>query len=165
MLTNNLALFGFLLLSLFPSEVLTYSPQQKDAASLARRSFLVTSASPLVMLIPGLSSAHATRYILNEETGDYDEVKDVKWQEAWKDRLDKAQSMSSNDVFMAARGAGNADQKNLGDESLASQKRRAMAGCRDEKLIEKTGIRDPKECTSRVLRGEVNFMLNAMQGL
>eukprot|EP00548_Thalassiothrix_antarctica_P005751 CAMPEP_0194142926 /NCGR_PEP_ID=MMETSP0152-20130528/12143_1 /TAXON_ID=1049557 /ORGANISM="Thalassiothrix antarctica, Strain L6-D1" /LENGTH=163 /DNA_ID=CAMNT_0038842101 /DNA_START=112 /DNA_END=603 /DNA_ORIENTATION=+ len=153
----------FFLLLLMPLQrIIAYSSQSRPAQSLSRRAFVTISASSIAFLGPNDKSkeAQAARYILNEETGDYDEVSDVKWQDAWKSRLDKAQSMSSNDVFMAARGAGNTNQKNLDGESLASKKRRAMSACRDENLIQKAGIRDPKECTSRILKGEVDFMLN-----
>jgi hypothetical protein len=111
------------------------------------------------VLLP--AAAANARYVMNEETGDYDEVDDPTWQEAWKGRLDKAQSMSSDEVFMAARGAGNLDLKD-GEESAPSKKRRAMAACRDATLLEKAGVRDPKECTTRIMGGEVDFMLKVI---
>jgi hypothetical protein len=98
--------------------------------------------------------------VLNED-GEYEQVEDVDWQTAWKGRLDKAKSMSPDEVFMAARGAGNQDLRD-GPESDASMKRRAMAGCRDAGLLKKAGVSDAKECTARVLKGQVDFMLNAL---
>mmetsp|Transcript_27270 Transcript_27270/g.41239 ORF Transcript_27270/g.41239 Transcript_27270/m.41239 type:complete len:149 (+) Transcript_27270:96-542(+) len=122
----------------------------------SRRSFLASSSAAAIF---GVANQPAgARFILNDETGEYDEVEDEAWQDAWKSRWDKAQSMSTNDVFMAARGAGNTDLKE-GEESLASKKRRAMAACRDEKRLSRAGIQDPKECNARVLQGEVDFML------
>jgi hypothetical protein len=127
------------------------------AANVPRRAFLASSMA--AVLLP--AAAADARYVLNEETGDYDEVEDPTWQEAWKGRIDKAQSMSSDEVFMAARGAGNLDLKD-GEESAPSKKRRAMAACRDATLLEKAGVRDPKECTTRIMGEEVDFMLKVI---
>lgn len=104
-------------------------------------------------------SAHA-KFVLNED-GDYEEVEEEDWQTAWKGRLEKAKSMTPDEVFMAARGAGNTDLRE-GPESDASKKRRAMAGCRDSGLRTKAGVEDTKECTARVLQGDLDFMLKAM---
>jgi hypothetical protein len=96
---------------------------------------------------------------LNDD-GEYVDVEDVDWQTAWKERLDKAQSMSPDEVFNAARGAGNIDLKE-GPESEASRKRRAMSACRDAGLRAKASASDPKKCTARVFAGEVDFILGA----
>lgn len=120
----------------------------------SRRAFV---ASSVALLLPSVANA---RYILNDD-GEYDEVKDTDWQTAWKGRLEKAQSMSTDEVFMAARGASNTDQKD-GPESDASKKRRAMAGCRNTDFLTKSGVSDTKTCTSRVLGGDFNFMLDVM---
>jgi hypothetical protein len=79
-------------------------------ASSSRRAFLtslvaVTTTTTTVACL-SVDVANA-RYILNEETGDYEEVQDKEWQTEWKERLDKAQTMSTDDVFLAARGAKN----------------------------------------------------------
>ena len=124
-----------------------------------RRSFLARCAAGLT-LAPQVGVANA-RFILNEETGDYDEIEDDDWQTAWGKRLDKAKSMSSDEVFMAAQGAGNVSLRE-GEESEASRKRRALAGCRNDAIRQKAGAGDAKACTSRVLGGEVQFMIDAM---
>ena len=129
-----------------------------------RRSFLqrCTAAATATVSILGMPVAPANaRYVLNEETGDYDEVEDDDWQTAWGKRLDKAKSMSSDEVFMAAQGAGN---RNLmeGEESDASKKRRALAGCRNDAIRQKAGAGDAKACTARVLGGDFQFMIDAM---
>jgi hypothetical protein len=108
------------------------------------------------------ATAANARYTMNEETGDYDEVEDPTWQDAWKGRLDKAQSMSSDEVFMAARGVSNLEKRE-GEESMASKKRRAMSACRDASLLKKANVRDLKDCTGRVFSGEVDFMLNVIE--
>mmetsp|Transcript_22716 Transcript_22716/g.65481 ORF Transcript_22716/g.65481 Transcript_22716/m.65481 type:complete len:157 (+) Transcript_22716:71-541(+) len=125
---------------------------------LARCTAAVTTSGAAVLALPPI--AHA-RYVLNDETGDYDEVEDEDWQTAWGKRLDKAKSMSSDEVFMAAQGAGN---RNLmdGEESEASKKRRALAGCRNDAIRQKSGAGDAKACTSRVLGGEFQFIIDAM---
>lgn len=125
----------------------------------SRRAFLSTSAATAFFAtIPQIANA---RYVLNEDTGEYDEVQDEDWQTAWGKRLDKAKSMSTEDVFLAAQGAGNLDLKD-GEESEASKKRRAFAGCRNDGFREKSGVKDAKECTSRVMGGDYQFMIDAM---
>ena len=123
-----------------------------------RRSFLARCSGAAVFTLTPVAQA---RYVLNEETGDYDEIEDDDWQTAWGKRLDKAKSMSSEEVFMAAQGAGNVSLKG-GEESEASKKRRALAGCRNDAIRQKAGAGDAKACTSRVLGGEVQFMIDAM---
>lgn len=127
------------------------SDQSKVRDYLPRRTFLVSSVA---LLIPKPAGA---RYVLNEE-GDYDEVEDKDWQTTWKERMDKAQSMSTDEIFNAARGAGNLDLKE-GPESDASRKRRAMSACRDAELRKKAGAAEAKECNARVLQGETDFIL------
>ena len=100
-------------------------------------------------------------YVMDEETGEYVEVQDVDWQTTWKQRLDKASSMSQDEIFQAARGAGNVNLKE-GIESDASKKRRAMSACRDSSVRQKAQAGDEKECTARVFGGEVDFLLEAL---
>ena len=123
----------------------------------SRRAFLLTSAA--AAFVPQIANA---RYVLNEETGEYDEVTDEDWQTTWGKRLDKAKSMGTEDVFLAAQGAGNLDLKEGQEESEASKKRRALAGCRNDGLRAKGGVKDAKECTARVLGGDYQFMIDAM---
>ena len=69
-----------------------------------------------------------TRYVLDDETGDYVEVIDeTDWQTEWKSRYNQMQTMSKDEIFAAARGAGNIDTKDLANESPASKKRRAFS--------------------------------------
>ena len=130
-----------------------------------RRAFLSTTAATafftaVTTTIPQIANA---RYVLNEVTGEYDEVQDDEdWQSAWGKRLDKAKTMSKEDIFLAAQGAGNTELKN-GEESEASKKRRAFAGCRNDNFREKSEEKDVKECTKRVLSGDYQFMVDAMQ--
>mmetsp|Transcript_49042 Transcript_49042/g.59365 ORF Transcript_49042/g.59365 Transcript_49042/m.59365 type:complete len:189 (+) Transcript_49042:61-627(+) len=153
-----------------PKESLSSQNQQQNEQQ--RRQFLlssafratVTASAAISFLNPEAAVAAGKRYVLNEETGDYDEVIDPDWQTEWKSRLDKIQTMSKDEVFMVAKGAGNMELKD-GEESPASKKRRAMAGCRDEKSRRKVaggkGI-DEKTCTNRVFNGEVDFMIDVM---
>jgi len=83
------------------------------------------------------------------------------WQEAWKARAEKASQMSGDDILMAARGAGNVDKRE-GPESDKSKARRALAGCRTDKLREKAGAGTVGECTARVFGGEYDFMLGVL---
>ena len=135
------------------------APVEQRRSFLQRCSAATATATVSVLGLP-VSPANA-RYVLNEETGDYDEVADDDWQTAWGKRLDKAKSMSSDEVFMAAQGAGN---RNLmeGEESDASKKRKALAGCRNDAIRQKAGAGDAKTCTARVLSGDFQFMIDAM---
>ena len=63
--------------------------------------------------------------------------------------------------IIAAQGAGNQDLRE-GEESEASKKRRAFAGCRNDALRAKGGMKTEKECTKRVLGGDYQFMIDAM---
>lgn len=69
--------------------------------------------------------------------------------------------MGSEDVFLAAQGAGNTELRQ-GEESEASKKRRALAGCRNDGFRSKSGGGSVKECTARVLGGDYQFMVDAM---
>jgi hypothetical protein len=123
----------------------------------SRRAFLSSSVAMLSFL-PTISNA---RYILNEETGEYDEVTDEDWQTTWNKRIEKAKTMTSDEVFLAAQGAGNVNLKE-GEESEASKKRRALAVCRNGAMREKSGMKDEKQCTSRVLGGDYQFMVDSL---
>ena len=124
---------------------------------LSRRKMVLSSLASFSAIVSTSSAANA-RYVLNDETGDYDEVTDEDWQTSWKQRLDKANSMSSDEIFAAARGAGNMNLKE-GEESEASKKRRAMSACRDSGIRAKAGV-DAKSCNSRVMGGELDFILD-----
>ena len=65
-------------------------------------------------------------------------------------------------VVSLTRGAGNTNLK-TGPESDASRKRRALSACRDKTVRDKTGlVSNEKECTARVLAGEIDFLLEAL---
>lgn len=89
------------------------------------------------------------------------EVEDEDWQTAWRQRLDKAQGMTQQEIFQAARGAGNVNLKD-GQESDASKKRRALSACRDATVRAKANAGNERECTARVFGGEVDFLLEAL---
>ena len=123
------------------------SMSQRLIIGLAVTSFLTITFS---------SDANA-RYILNDD-GDYEEVDEEDWQTVWKKRLDKAGNMTSDEIFAAARGAGNTDLKQ-GEDNYASKKRRAMSACRDSSLGAKAGVTDLKACNNQVMNGDVDFIL------
>jgi len=143
----------------------TIPPKDSEAN---RRSFLssilstTTVATLSAVMIPQ-SAVAAKRYILNDETGEYIEQNDEgNWQAEWKSRYDQMQTMTKDEIFVAARGAGNIDQKDMENESPASRKRRAFSGCRDKPTRAKIGGIDEKSCTKRVLEGDINFVLDAL---
>ena len=139
-------------------------PEEASVTSSSRRRMVVGNffaAAGLVAAMIVTPTAAVARYVLDDETGEYVEVDDVDWQTAWKQRLDKASSMSTDDIFQAARGAGNAELRS-GPESEASQKRRALSACRDATVRRTAGAGTEKECTARVLAGEVDFMLGSL---
>jgi hypothetical protein len=129
-------------------------------ASLPRRQFLASALIGVVTTctVPQIAQA---RYVLDDETGDFVQVEDEDWQTSWKQRLDKAQTMSTDEVFKAARGAGNVDLKQ-GPESDASKKRRAMSACRDVDIRTKANAGNERECAARVFAGEVDFMVDQL---
>lgn len=132
-----------------------------------RRKFLfsVLSTSTATLLIPGeaIAAKPKTRYVLDDETGDYIEVvDDGDWQKEWKSRYDQMSKMSKDEIFVAARGAGNVDSKDLANESPASKKRRAFSGCRDKGTRAKLDNIGEKECSKRVLDGDYEFILTAL---
>jgi hypothetical protein len=141
-------------------------PDEASVTSRSRRRMVVGNffaaaglAAAAVIVTP---TAAVARYVLDDETGEYVEVDDVDWQTAWKQRLDKASSMSTDDIFQAARGAGNTELRS-GPESEASKKRRALSACRDATVRRRTaGAGTEKECTARVLAGDVDFMLDSL---
>jgi hypothetical protein len=139
--------------------------QQQDCStpSPSRRGLLVGTAVALmtVAVAPQTSWGVGTRYMMDEETGEYVQVEDADWQTEWKGRLDKASTMTKDEIFQAARGAGNTDLK-TGPESDSSKKRRAMSACRDPNVRAKTGLASEKECTARVFGGDVDFLLEAL---
>jgi len=136
------------------------SSRNDDESKGERRRFLGSSIAAVFATTLTPSTAMA-RYVLDEETGDYVEVEDVDWQTAWKQRMDKASSMSTDEIFQAARGAGNVDLRS-GPESDASRKRRAMSSCRDATIREKAGVGTEKECTARVLMGDIDIVLDSV---
>jgi hypothetical protein len=128
-------------------------------ASLPRRQFLASALIGVVVTtVPQIAQA---RYVLDDETGDFVQVEEEDWQTSWRQRLDKAQTMSTDEVFKAARGAGNVDLKQ-GPESDASKKRRAMSACRDVDLRTKANAGNERECTARVFAGEIDFMVDQL---
>jgi hypothetical protein len=133
-----------------------------------RRSFISkTIQTTAVILLTTTATTAVTanaRYILNEQTGDYDEVNDEDWQTTWSKRLDKAKSMGTEEVFLAAQGAGNLNLRDAGiEESEASKKRRALAGCRNDRLRQLSGDGgSAQECTARVLKNDYQFMVDVM---
>ena len=150
------------------TEVLEATANNEDTiTNTNRRSFFGTMAGASLVATISSSSVFLpiqpawARYILDEETGDYVEIEDVAWQTEWKQRLDKASTMTKDEIFEAARGAGNTDLK-TGPESAASKKRRAMSACRDSAIRAKTGLADEKECTARVFAGEIDFLLDSL---
>ena len=125
-----------------------------------RRSFCVTSSVAAVLsllLQPAAAQAKAT--FTMDENGEYVAVEEKEWTEVWKDRASKMQSMSADEIFMAGRGAGKADVSELSD---AGKKRRALAGCRDSASRQQIKKLSEKECTTRVLQGELSFILDVM---
>ncbi len=132
---------------------------------------LSTSTIAIVASAPAPANA---KYVLNDD-GDYDEVQEEDWQTVWKSRLNKANGMSRDEIFAAARGAGNTELKlrEGEEESDASKKRRAMSACRDGGLRAKAaaaaaaaagggggGGLDQQSCNKRVMGGEFDFILS-----
>jgi hypothetical protein len=135
--------------------------EQSNIEARNRRSFLKTSLTTIVSSLPFIVAKEPSlaRYILNDN-GDYEEIEDEAWQTVWKQRLDKASTMSKDEIFNAARGAGNMNLKD-GEESEASRKRRAMSNCRNKDIRNSVGFKDEKQCAARVMSGDFDFILSS----
>ena len=131
-----------------------------------RRNFLRSLLTTTTVIVSGgmplpAAAEPKKRYMLDDATGDYVEViEDGDWKKEWKSRYDQMTTMTPDEIFEAARGAGNVDSKDLANESPASKKRRAFSGCRDRGIRSKLGNIDEKACTKRVLDGDVQFVLD-----
>ena len=150
-----------------------------------RRSFCIAA---VVSLLHQPTAAQAKPTYIMDENGEYVEAEETEWTQVWKERASKMQSMSADEVFMAGRGAGKADVSEL---SEAGKKRRALAGCRDSAsrqrikaapideqrvgrgpgveaavealaALQTNGVLSEKACTTRVLQGELSFILDVM---
>ena len=126
-----------------------------------RRDFLKVANGLVWFGLTSIPKPAEARFVLDDETGEFVEVEETDWQTAWKSRLDKASTMSKDEIFQAARGAGNLELRE-GPESDASKRRRAMSACRDATVRSKAGAGSEKECTARVFGGEVDFLLDAL---
>ncbi len=93
--------------------------------------------------------------------GNYQTEVDEPWTDVWKSRIEKASKMSPDEIIMAARGAGNTQSKGP-DESVASRKRRALAGCRNEPMRRGSSFPVEKDCIGQVLDGNIGFMLEVL---
>jgi len=82
-------------------------------------------------------------------------------QRAWESSSGK----SSTEIMMAARGAGKRDA-DAPPESERSRKRRGMAGCHEEvfrkRAASESEVLTEAACNSRVLGGDVQFMLDVL---
>lgn len=150
----------------------TTTNDRATGGEIDRKNFLVSMLSATATTVAALGGAlpeaasaaePRKRYVLDEDTGDYVEViEDGDWQKEWKSRYEQMQTMSKDEIFEAARGAGNIELKDLANESPASKKRRAFSGCRDKGIRAKLGNINEKSCSKRVLEGEVDFVLNLL---
>ena len=136
--------------------------RQDNQPGVERRDLFQNIVSGLVASVVVLQPQSANaRWMLDEDTGDYVEVEDVDWQTAWKQRLDKASNMSQEEIFNAARGAGNRELAQQQEESPAARKRRALSACRSAASRADANVASEKECTLRVLDGDTDFILNS----
>ena len=96
-----------------------------------------------------------------ETCDDSFQVEEASWQETWAARAKKASTMSRDEIFLAAKGAGKRDAS-LGPESSASKKRRALAGCRSELLSQISPKMDEKVCVGKAMKGDTEFILEVL---
>jgi hypothetical protein len=151
------------------------SPAAADAddSAITTNSFDRSSSSTSTAAAAAATTKRNVRYVLDDETGEYVEVEDPTWQEAWRNRWNEASTMSTDQILEAARGAGNVDKKSLDNESPASKRRRALSACRNpdvrSRVVDVNGgggggnTLNERDCTARVLKdGEVDFILGAL---
>jgi hypothetical protein len=83
--------------------------------------------------------------------------------QAWAERAAKASTMSQDEIFLAAKGAGNRSRDPTVVETAKAKKRRAMAACRISSVIQKVPGLAEKDCIIRVNDGEdPSFILNIL---
>lgn len=131
-----------------------------DSTAVERRGFIGQVTAVLSAAI-GPWRPRAASAVLEGLVPDSSRTKSYSGvQNAW----DKAGQMTQKEILMAARGAGNVKEKlkNGGVESLKSQKRRAMAGCKEPTFRDAAGGGTEAECNGRVLGGETAFMLKVL---
>jgi hypothetical protein len=145
--------------------VLSAEDGETEPSRSTRRSLFQTLLGGVALAATTIAIPQTAQalYVMDEETGDYVQVAEDDWQTAWKQRLEKAQSLSKDEIFQAARGAGNLELKEGMTESEASKKRRAMSACRDATVRSKAQTdMSERDCTARVFGGEVEFMLDIL---
>ena len=150
------------LLVILPSSSVLSLTTMSTPADMSRREGLTTIVSGFLGVSVGIvasPNAAEARYVLDDETGDYVEVEDSDWQTEWQSRLKKAQSMSQEEIFEAARGAGNVAEGI--EETPKQRQRRAFSACRNPTLREQAGLgskSSEKDCTVRLLDGDEELM-------
>ena len=81
-------------------------------------------------------------------------------QRAWE----KSATLTEREKYLQARGVLLDRPEGAAPESARSQKRRAMAGCHDTQFRQAAGLSTEADCNARVLGGDVQFMLDVMDG-
>ena len=123
------------------------APAQPQPLMQRRQCLAALAANALVFRA---SADTGLGYVDNAGMKSYSSV-----QRAWEASAD----MSQREIMMAARGAGKRDSSSP-PESDRSRKRRAMAGCHDDVYRKQAGFESEASCNSRVLGGDVQFMLD-----
>ena len=105
------------------------------------------------------SASRATSFGYKDDLG-------VKSYSAVQRAWESSNGKTTTEIMMAARGAQpKLDENERANESERSRKRRAMAGCKEEAYRQLAGqVETEAACNSRVLSGDVQFMLDVLDG-
>ena len=155
-----LSVLVLFLVSFFVSAVRPASKMKRIAASaVLLSSTFVIMPSSMLQLRPAATMAE----MMVDEYGTAVNIPEERGvSEVWGERLKKASQMEGKDIILAARGAKNTEKRE-GPESKASKKRRAFAGCRTREYRQMIpGGVSEIDCTVRVNKGDVDFMLNLL---
>ena len=127
------------------------------AVVMHRRCVLPLIAGALACSMPKAVTAEDASFGYIDSAGkkSYSQV-----QRAWEQSADQTQ----RERLLAMRGAGKPALPNGEEESPRKQKRRAMGGCHDEIFREQAGYRVEADCNARVMSGDVQFMIQVMDG-
>jgi hypothetical protein len=122
------------------------------------------SLSPGDSLIQQITTHVAVANALNyDENGEWIKPVEKSWQEVWGDRAAKASTMSQDEIFLAAKGAGNRPKDGAEKETPKARKRRAMAACRITSVVSKVSGLTERDCIIRVNDGgEPSFILDIL---
>ena len=129
-----------------------------EAMAFTRRAFIIPAATAAALTARPAAFAATTPGGTLGYTDDAGMKSYSQVQRAWE----KSATMSDSEKLLAARGV--SMPRDGETESPKAAKRRAMAGCSMEEFRSKAGFASAADCNSKVLGGDLDQILSAMDG-